>query len=416
MNRTQSQSLAMACIIGFAGMNSSALAQDVVALQGLGGIGSFANDINNHGDIVGQAQLPGGLGTSAVRWDANGIPVALGALGSSSISEAIAINNNGMIVGFSEDSNSLRSGTLWDGRGGMVDIHSAIGSIGASIPWDINDSGVIVGQASINPGFSKGFIWDQTNPVMVAGTPDVYQGGANRGINNSGQIVGSGFFFGDPDDAILAVPDDRGRYEYPVIAPIGFNFSNATSINDSGMMVGHTSFGSTTSGWNAVIYTPDERDPVQVLGTLPTLDTSEALDVNENGMVVGYAWDGTGSGIDPRAWAWIDGTMYDLNDLLDDRSEFEILSRATGVNDHGDIVGFGRLNDGSMGAFVIRGFAAPAPCVADINEDGELNFFDVSMFLNGFNTQDPIADMNDDREFNFFDVSMFLNAFNAGCP
>jgi hypothetical protein len=51
---------------------------------------------------------------------------------------------------------------------------------------------------------------------------------------------------------------------------------------------------------------------------------------------------------------------------------------------------------------------------ADINGDGELNFFDVSAFLTAYNAQDPIADFNDDGQFNFFDVSAFLTSFNAG--
>jgi hypothetical protein len=55
-------------------------------------------------------------------------------------------------------------------------------------------------------------------------------------------------------------------------------------------------------------------------------------------------------------------------------------------------------------------------CPADLNDDGMLNFFDVSAFLSAFNTQDPIADFSGDGQFNFFDVSAFLQAYNAGCP
>ena len=57
-----------------------------------------------------------------------------------------------------------------------------------------------------------------------------------------------------------------------------------------------------------------------------------------------------------------------------------------------------------------------APCPADMNGDGSLNFFDVSAFLNAFALNDPSADFTGDGMFNFFDVSAFLNAFAAGCP
>ena len=55
-------------------------------------------------------------------------------------------------------------------------------------------------------------------------------------------------------------------------------------------------------------------------------------------------------------------------------------------------------------------------CPADLTGDGNLDFFDVSAFLNAFNASDPIADLTEDGSFDFFDVSAFLNAFNAGCP
>ncbi len=412
-SKTRISTIALFTLMAVAG---SAAASDVIHLQSLGGDYAIANDINDQGDVVGQSAMAGGLGVVATRWDATHMPANLGMLSGNVLSEAYAINNNGEIVGFSEDAGVFRSATLWDGRGGIVDVHTAIGSTGASIPWDINDNGVITGQAPLSPGFSKGFVWDQVNPAMVAGTTPGFMGGANYGINNAGVLVGSAFFFGDPDDATMASPDGRGGYEYRDIAPIGLEFSVATQINNNGMVVGHTTFGSTTSGWNAVIYTPDERDPVQVLGTLPGLDTSESLDVNDNGMVVGYAWDGQGNGLANRAWVWVDGQMYDLNDSLGDQPAFEILFRATGVNNNGDIVGYGKLHDGNTGAFLIEGFTAPAECVADMNNDGELNFFDVSAFLEAFSRLDPIADMNGDRDYNFFDVSDFLSAFGAGCP
>ncbi len=60
---------------------------------------------------------------------------------------------------------------------------------------------------------------------------------------------------------------------------------------------------------------------------------------------------------------------------------------------------------------------ANPPCEADLNNDGTLNFFDVSAFLNAFNTQQPLADLAAPfGTFNFFDVSAYLAAYAAGCP
>lgn len=51
---------------------------------------------------------------------------------------------------------------------------------------------------------------------------------------------------------------------------------------------------------------------------------------------------------------------------------------------------------------------------ADLNGDGELNFFDVSVFLSAYNSGDLIADFNGDGILSFFDVSSFLGFFNQG--
>ena len=56
------------------------------------------------------------------------------------------------------------------------------------------------------------------------------------------------------------------------------------------------------------------------------------------------------------------------------------------------------------------------PCPADLNGDGNLNFFDVSAFLTAFNQNNPLADFTGDGNYDFFDVSAFLTAFSGGCP
>lgn len=55
-------------------------------------------------------------------------------------------------------------------------------------------------------------------------------------------------------------------------------------------------------------------------------------------------------------------------------------------------------------------------CPADMNNDGVLNFFDISAFLQAFNAGDLSADFSNDGVFNFFDISAFLVEFSQGCP
>jgi V8-like Glu-specific endopeptidase len=72
--------------------------------------------------------------------------------------------------------------------------------------------------------------------------------------------------------------------------------------------------------------------------------------------------------------------------------------------------------EGGVDAFRIASEVCNDVCSADLTGDGELNFFDVSAFLNAFSAQDSAADFTGDGLFNFFDVSAFLSAFSAGCP
>ena len=56
------------------------------------------------------------------------------------------------------------------------------------------------------------------------------------------------------------------------------------------------------------------------------------------------------------------------------------------------------------------------PCPADINGDGNLDFFDVSAFLTAYQQTNPLADFDGDGDYDFFDISAFLTAFSEGCP
>ena len=80
---------------------------------------------------------------------------------------------------------------------------------------------------------------------------------------------------------------------------------------------------------------------------------SAALDVNDAGLIVGDGIWYLDSGPEKRAVAWVDGQIYDLNQLLRRTSSFRLLVSATGVNANGDVVGYGELYNGDIRPFVI---------------------------------------------------------------
>lgn len=54
-------------------------------------------------------------------------------------------------------------------------------------------------------------------------------------------------------------------------------------------------------------------------------------------------------------------------------------------------------------------------CLADINQDGTLDFFDYLDFVAAFSESDPPADFNYDGNIDFFDYLDFVAAFSNGC-
>ncbi|MDF1809504.1 MAG: cytochrome c peroxidase [Phycisphaerales bacterium] len=108
------------------------------------------------------------------------------------------------------------------------------------------------------------------------------------------------------------------------------------------------------------------------------------------------------------------GTLiYPIDDLSLDGETFYMQWLVSDPNAKG---GFAHSQVAQVTPFCSMIASCVPDCPADMNGDGELNFFDVSDFLAAYGTMDAAADINGDGEFNFFDVSDFLVAFGAGCP
>lgn len=158
--------------------------------------------------------------------------------------------------------------------------------------------------------------------------------------------------------------------------------------------------------------------------------------------------DQVGAVLEGYVWAFFDG-IYTFSTNSDDGSKLYIGDELVVNNDglHGMVsksgtiplaAGWHRVRieffENGGGAGLISTMSGPAlppttlnglyishesssQCsVADFNGDGELNFFDVTQFIEAYNTQDASADLNDDGLFTFFDVSEFLTVYGEGCP
>jgi len=58
----------------------------------------------------------------------------------------------------------------------------------------------------------------------------------------------------------------------------------------------------------------------------------------------------------------------------------------------------------------------PMVCLADLNNDDQLDFIDIQAFIEAYTNLDPLADLNDDFQYDFIDIQAFLASYNSGCP
>ena len=239
----------------------------------IGGVTSFANDINEAGVVAGSSDAtrgsvaftwtPGGgfvnygnfntldaqqragfngindtgglVGTAyrlfspfkAIKSTAGNLSVTeISPPGQFSTGMALAVNDTGTIVGYQNPGSGGAHAAIFDGSGGFQDL----GALGLtdSQASDINAAGVIVGHAFGDDGqgnfLAKSFVYQ--NEVMTdlltliapgSGWTELFQA---NGVNNLGQIVGVGVFNGEI----------RGYVLTPVPEPASASFVGAGAV------------------------------------------------------------------------------------------------------------------------------------------------------------------------------------------
>jgi probable HAF family extracellular repeat protein len=213
-----------------------------------------------------------------------------------------------------------------------------IGTLGGanSRGLGINNSGQITGYADTGGGFYHAFLYGGGGMTDLGTLPyDSYSEGF--GINNSGQVTGWSL------SSLHAFLYSGGSMAD--LGTLGGFLSIGVGINASGQVAGYSY--TTGNGLHAFLYSGGSMADLGTLGG----STSVGLGINTSGQVVGYSFVAGDSAQHAFLYTPSAG-MVDLNTLIPSGSGWTLLA-AYGINDAGQITGYGATLDGSTHAFLL---------------------------------------------------------------
>jgi probable HAF family extracellular repeat protein len=329
---------------------SAALATPLYHLTPIGilptGRTSSASAINDAGQVVGSADLPGiyGDGQIAVLYS-GGRLINLGAANNGGSSAyASAISSNGYIAGVDGFNRAFRYF-----NGNLIDLGSLSTMIDTSGGSGVNSSGVVVGNTQV--GSSVHAFMDNGSVMTDLGTLTGSGVSEALAINDAGQIVGYSAASGGAEHAFLwqsGVMSDLG-------ATAQFPSSFAEAISGNGAIAGFLESSSETT-FDAFL---DTGGVMHDLGTLPGQQVAFATGVNDSGEVIGKGYVFSGASAS-TPFVLLNGKLQAISPLLDSSGNGWTLTSVTGINDNGWIVGDAVSPSGVNEGVILM--PVPEPC------------------------------------------------------
>lgn len=275
-------------------------------------------DINNNGEIIGYGS------NGAFRWATNSNTLSY-FNGTDGSAAPLAINDSGQIVGYTKYANTTYDSVLWN----SPDSPQIIGDLGGEGSWayDINEEGVVVGEAKDNIGNNLAYMWTPAGGTQtLTGIGNV---STAQSINDQGQIAGSYFTPGESHDFYI--------WQDGAIRFLSDNYDVALSrINNNGMVVGK--FIVPWTGTDHGFFWTSQSGLADLTPDYPY--DSYAIDVNDNGYIVGIVHDANDR-THIALWKPVPEPSFTLSgkvNLLDFNGNFSSIPVMVELRKHGDSV------------------------------------------------------------------------------
>jgi probable HAF family extracellular repeat protein len=206
----------------------------------LGGADAVQNNLNQRGQVAGWSYTnntpnfdSGGFPTTDPFLWQNGHMTDLGTLGGD-MGQTSWLNDRGEVVGFSFlAGDTTLHPFLWNG-GPMVDLGTLGGSSGVA-SW-VSNSGDVVGVAQTGAGSWDGFLWHDGKMVDLAPVDGAPQSSANS-VNDQGEAVGNTLDANFNELAAVLWSDGHAYDLNTLVAPGTEHLTAAQYINDQGDIV-----------------------------------------------------------------------------------------------------------------------------------------------------------------------------------
>ncbi len=272
---------------------------------------------------------------------------------------ANAVNTSGLIVGFDITADQAFASV---GPGNLTDLGTLSGGH-FSEALGVNDSGLIVGDSTDADGVDHamfttvgGTMTDLTLNGGLVGI-DSSSTSSAAGVNNSGMIVGTAR---SASGASTAFYYDTGGALHPTMVTLGTLggvSATATGINNHNVVVGY-GYDSKNDVTHAFYEDLDAATPTMTLVPMPTdVTDSRAFGINDSGDIVGYADSSDGS-----RHVFLYSPATGTTTLLALPSS-DTAMVANGINNEGVIVGYAIGGDGSQKPFVVDPSGVNAPSI-----------------------------------------------------